>query len=134
MVVKQGHYRQDARQHQARGVSVLEARYGGSQYYHDSLALILYDMAGSADFITTSKTQKHELIRGIYGLLLLRGGGVELAFGGHVRGVWVVVVELGYNDGVLVVRRSAFLTRSALFVECRTYFIPSSSRLPRISA
>lgn len=81
-------------------------------------------MAGSADFITTSKTQKHELIRGIYGLLLLRGGGVELAFGGHVRGKWIVVVGSGYNDGVLVIRRSALLTRSAFVRVMSDLFYP----------
>lgn len=52
--------------------------------YHDCFALILDNMAGPSNLITSAKTEEHELIRRIHGLLGgCRGHRRRLPLGSH---------------------------------------------------
>jgi hypothetical protein len=51
--------------------------------HHDSLALVLEDVAGAADFIAAAEAEEHELVGRVYGVVILGAHGRELPFGGH---------------------------------------------------
>lgn len=40
--------------------------------HHDSLALVLDNMTGSANFVASTKTEEHELVSRVYWLFLCR--------------------------------------------------------------
>jgi hypothetical protein len=69
--------------------------------HHDRFTLVLDDMARPSDFIAASKTEEHELVRGIYWLVL--GGCIHrrrLPLGCHGRVVVkYICLEGGKNDG-----------------------------------
>jgi hypothetical protein len=53
--------------------------------HHDSLALVLEDVARATDFIAAAEAEEHELVGGIYGVVVLGPHGRELPFGRHGR-------------------------------------------------
>jgi hypothetical protein len=60
--------------------------------HHDSLALVLEDVARAADFIAATEAEEHELVGRVYGVVILGAHGRELPFGGHGRR-WVATVR-----------------------------------------
>jgi hypothetical protein len=68
--------------------------------HHDRFTLVLDDMARPSDFIAASKTEKHELVRRVYWLVL--GGGIHrrrLPFGCHGRVLVKYICLEGGRDG-----------------------------------
>lgn len=53
--------------------------------HHDRFALVLDDMARPSDFIAASQTEKHELVRGVYWLVLGCIHRRRLPLGCHAR-------------------------------------------------
>jgi hypothetical protein len=48
--------------------------------YHDRLALVLYDVARSSNLVAAAQAQEHELVRGIYRVVIVGAQCIVLPF------------------------------------------------------